>query len=78
MQAKAFETNSRRAANALDALIERATLIRNRINAGQPADALSTYDLAEQAIRVGIHLGALEQLREAREWIDAERYGEEG
>jgi hypothetical protein len=77
MHEQAVEINTRRAVHALDSLIERAALLRKRMNDGSPADAISAYDLAEQAMRVGIHLSALETLRETREWDKADRYGDE-
>lgn len=73
MHGQAVKTHSRRAANALDSLIERATLLRKRIEAGAPAEANMAYDLAEQVSRIAIHLSALELLRETREWDNAER-----
>jgi hypothetical protein len=65
--AKAVAANNRRAATALEHIIERATLLLNRVNAGQPADPETAYDLAEHSVRVGVHLGALEALRDITE-----------
>jgi hypothetical protein len=64
MHAKSVETNTRRAENALNDLIERATLLRKRMENGSPAGPESSYDLSELATRVGVHLSALEVLRE--------------
>jgi hypothetical protein len=65
--AKAVKVNERRAANALEAMIERATLLLNRVKAGQPANPEVAYDLADYSVRIGVHLGALEALRDIAE-----------
>lgn len=76
MQQQARDTHTRRARTALDAIAQQVENLRYRMDTFLPIDASDAQHLAEQAMRVGIHLGALEMLREAREWDDAERQGQ--
>jgi len=77
MRNQSADSHSRRAVKALDDLIERATVLRDRLVAFNRADADLAGTLAEMAMRAGVHLSALETLRETREWDEAERAGEQ-
>jgi hypothetical protein len=65
--AKAVSVHTRRALTALDAVIERATLLRERLTAGEPTDGMTACSLADNVARIAAHLGALEALRDITE-----------
>jgi hypothetical protein len=73
MRATAVESHTRRAIKALSDLMERAAILRDRLQAFQSADADYANTLAEMAVQAAVHLSALEVLRDVREWDEAER-----
>jgi hypothetical protein len=75
MHNQSIDSHARRAVNALSDLIERAAILRDRLQAFDRAGPEMAGTLAEMALKAGIHLSALEVLRETREWDEAERNG---
>ena len=72
MHNKAVETHKRRAKAALLAMTEKAGYMLTALEKGV-AEPESASEFAELAYRLGVHLSALEILREVREWDEAER-----
>jgi hypothetical protein len=76
MRRSAIDLHTRRAKAALLAMTEKAGYSLGALEKGI-ADPDSAREFAELAYRLGIHLSALEVLRETREWDEAERNGEQ-
>src|SRR5580693_7932293 len=73
MHEQAVHSHRRRAVKALTDLMERAAILRDKLEAFNYPDAESAASLGEMATRAAIHLSALEVLRETREWDEAEK-----
>lgn len=74
MHKQAGQTHARRAKAALLAMTEKAEYMLKALEKGT-ADPESAREFAELAYRLGVHLSALEMLRETREWDETERNG---
>jgi hypothetical protein len=71
MHGQAVSTHTRRAKAALLSMTEKAEYMLKALEKGT-AGPESAREFAELAYRLGVHLSALEALRETREWDEAE------
>lgn len=75
MRNQAAGTHARRAQQALKDLAYEVAVLQRRLDNGT-AEGHDARKTAELAATIGAHFGALEVLREIREWDEAEKAGE--